>query len=89
MNIVDGFIGCYEGGPGANPQFICRYDTMLVGSDPVAIDRIGHEIIVKKRIEEGIQKSDRPAAYKFVTMAQEYGLGIGEREKIELIKIEC
>lgn len=89
LNIVDGFIGCYEGGPGANPQFICNYDTMLVGSDPVAIDRIGHDIIVKKRIEEGIQKSDRPAAYKFVTLAQEYGLGVGEKEKIDLVKIEC
>lgn len=89
LNIVDGFIGCYEGGPAANPQFICRYDLMLAGTDPVAIDRIGHEIIVNKRIEEGIQKSDRAAAYQFITLAQEYGLGIGDRERIELIKTEC
>ena len=89
LNIADGFIGCYEGGPAANPQFICRYDLMLVGTDPVAVDRIGHEIIVNKRIEEGIQRSDRAAAYQFITLAQEYGLGIGDREKIELIQTEC
>lgn len=89
LNIVDGFIGCYEGGPGANPQFICNYGTMLVGSDPVAVDRIGHEIVVNKRIEEGIQKGDRKAAYKFITMAQEYGLGVGDREQINLVKLEC
>lgn len=89
LNIADGFIGCYEGGPAANPQFICRYDLMLVGTDPVAVDRIGHEIIVNKRIEEGIQRSDRAAAYQFITLAQEYGLGTGDREKIELIQTEC
>ncbi len=89
LNIADGFIGCYDGGPGANPQFICRYDTLLLGTDPVAVDRIGHEIIVNKRIGEGIQKSDRASAYKFVTLAGEYGLGVGEREKIELLKIDC
>lgn len=89
LNIVDGFLGCYEGGPAANPQFICRYDLLMVGTDPVAVDRIGHEIVVDKRIAEGIQKSDRAISYKFVTLAQEYGLGVGDREKIELIKLEC
>lgn len=89
LNIVDGFIGCYEGGPAANPQFICQYDLLMAGTDPVAIDRIGHEIIVNKRIAEGIQKSDRATSYKYVTLAQEYGLGVGEREKIELVKLEC
>ena len=90
LNIVDGFIGCFEGGPAANPQFICQYNTMLVGSDPVAVDRIGHEIVIKKRIEEGIQASDRgESSYKFIMMAQELKLGVGDRERIELKEIQC
>ena len=90
LNVVDGLIGCFEGGPAANPQFICQYNTMLVGSDPVAVDRIGHEIVIKKRIEEGIQAADRgPSSYKFIVMAEELQLGVCDRSKIELKEIQC
>jgi hypothetical protein len=34
LNIVDGMIGCYNGGPGANPQFITAFNTLLIGTDP-------------------------------------------------------
>ena len=88
LNIVDGFIGCFEGGPAANPQFICQYNTMLVGSDPVAVDRIGHDIVINKRIEEGLQSADRPNSRKFMEIAQELQLGVADREKIEVIRLE-
>ncbi|MEZ5010490.1 MAG: hypothetical protein R2744_02085 [Bacteroidales bacterium] len=58
--------GCFNGGPGANPQFFTNYNTILVGTDPVAMDRIAHEIVVKKRIEEGLQKEDNPASSCFL-----------------------
>lgn len=84
LNIVDGLKGCYNGGPGANPQFICNYNTLMVGTDPVAIDRIGHDIVVNKRIEEGIQEEDNPRYRRFIEMAQELQLGVGDIEKINL-----
>ncbi|PKP38759.1 MAG: hypothetical protein CVT97_00030 [Bacteroidetes bacterium HGW-Bacteroidetes-14] len=87
LNIADGLIGCFDGGPGAKPQFICNYNTLLVGTDPVAVDRVGHDIIIKKRIAEGIQKEDNPKASRFIDMAAELGLGIGDRTKIELYEI--
>ncbi|NTU95220.1 MAG: DUF362 domain-containing protein, partial [Bacteroidales bacterium] len=86
LNIVDGLIGCYDGGPSAVPQFICNYNMMLVGSDPVAVDRIGLDIVTKKRIAEGIQKEDIPSSGRFLELAQELKLGIGDRTKIELIE---
>ncbi len=86
LNIADGLIGCYDGGPGAKPQFICNYNMLIVGSDPVAVDRTGHDVIIAKRIEKGIQKDDQPRASKFIDLAQELKLGIGERDKIELIE---
>ena len=85
LNIVDGLIGCFDGGPAANPQFICEYNTLLVGTDPVAVDRIGYEIVLAKRIEEGKQKEERPGATKFMELAQELQLGVADRNKIELI----
>jgi uncharacterized protein (DUF362 family) len=87
LNIVDGLIGCFDGGPGAKPQFICNYNTLIAGSDPVAVDRVGHDIIIKKRIAEGIQKEDNPKASRFLDMATELGLGVSDRNKIELYEI--
>lgn len=87
LNIVDGLIGCFEGGPAANPQFICNYNTILVGTDPVAVDRIGHDIVITKRIEEGIQSEDKPAALKFMHLAEEIKLGVANRNKIDLTEV--
>jgi len=87
LNIVDGLIGCFDGGPAANPQFICEYNTLLVGTDPVAVDRIGYEIVLAKRIEEGRQKEEQPAATKFMELAQGLQLGVAQRSKIELIDV--
>lgn len=87
LNIVDGLRGCYQGGPGANPQFICNYNTLLVGTDPVAVDRIGYGIVLQKRIEEGIQQEDSPRGRAFMEYAAELGLGEANHENIELKKI--
>jgi len=87
LNIVDGLRGCYEGGPGANPQFICNYNTMLIGTDPVAVDRIGYEIVLKKRIEEGVQEEENPVGIKFMQMADDLGLGVSDPEKIKRVEL--
>jgi hypothetical protein len=86
LNIVDGLVGCFDGGPGAKPQFICNYNMLMVGSDPVAVDRTGHDVIIAKRVEMGVQKEDSPKASRFIELAQELKLGVGERDKITLIE---
>ena len=88
LNIADGLIGCFDGGPSANPQFICNYNTILVGSDPVAVDRIGHDIVIKKRIDEKLQNEDRPGSMKFMELAQELKLGVADINKINLKTID-
>ena len=84
LNIVDGIIGCYNGGPGANPQFITPFDTVLVGSDPVAVDRIGYEIILKKRLEMKVQKEESPKGLNQMTFAAGYKLGVADKATIDL-----
>ncbi len=66
LNIVDGIKGCYNGGPGANPQFFCDYKTILLGTDPVAVDRIGYQIVVKKRMDENLQKEETKRGKEFM-----------------------
>ncbi len=84
LNISDGLRGCFNGGPAANPQFICNYHTLLVSSDPVAMDRIAYDIVAAKRIEEGLQKAPAPESLTFLKMAAALGLGIADIEGIDL-----
>ena len=88
LNIVDGLRGCFDGGPGANPQFICNYNTLLIGTDPVAVDRIGYDIVIAKRMEEGVQDAENPAGAKFMEMASALKLGISDPQKIKLVKLD-
>lgn len=88
LNIVDGLIGCYQGGPGASPQFIVPFQRLLAGSDPVAVDRIGYDIVLAKRIEMGVQKAPSPRGTGFLEMAAQYKLGVADPEKIVHRKVE-
>ena len=88
LNIVDGIKGCFNGGPGANPQYICEYKTMLFGSDAVAVDRVGYDIVLKKRIAEDIQEEDKPRSRQFMEYANKLGLGESDIEKIRLKEIK-
>jgi len=88
LNITDGLKGCFNGGPGANPQFICNYNVLLAGSDPVAMDRIAYDIIAEKRIAEGLLKVPNPEVLTFLKMAADLGLGVWEKDKIELKSFE-
>ena len=84
LNICDGLRGCFNGGPGASPQFIYNYNSLLVSSDPVAMDRIAYDIVAEKRIAEGLIKSPAPDSLTFLSIAAGLGLGISEKEKIKL-----
>lgn len=87
LNVVDGFLGCYEGGPAANPQFFTNYNTLLLGSDPVAVDRMGYEIVLKKRLQEKIQEESSPRGLVFMQLAEQYGLGVADLNKIICEKV--
>jgi len=88
LNICDGLRGCFNGGPGANPQFICNYNSMLIASDPVAMDRTAYDIITEKRISEGLQKAATPELLTFLAMASDLELGISDKNKIDLRMFE-
>ncbi len=87
LNIVDGIKGCFNGGPGANPQFFCDYNAIITGSDPVAVDRIGYDIVLAKRIAEGLQKEGAPTALEFMLQAERLSLGVADRTRIDLREV--
>jgi uncharacterized protein (DUF362 family) len=87
LNIVDGIRGCYQGGPAADQRFICNFNTLLVGSDPVAVDRIGYDIVLKKRFAEKIQKEESPKGRQFLDLAQAMRLGTADLSKITVEQV--
>ena len=55
LHIMDGIRAVYHGGPFAwNPEFQWEAKTLLIGTDPVAVDRIELEIVEQKRKEVGV-----------------------------------
>lgn len=86
LNVVDGLQACYDGGPGANPKFIYDANLLLIGTDPVAVDAVAHDIVVKERMARGVQQVDDPRrrSAAFLDLAAELGLGVADRGKITI-----
>jgi hypothetical protein len=55
LHIMDGIRAVYHSGPFAwNPEFVWEARTLLIGTDPVAVDRVELEIVEQKRRELGV-----------------------------------
>jgi uncharacterized protein (DUF362 family) len=55
LHIMDGIRAVYHGGPfGWNPDFVWDARTLLIGTDPVAVDRVELEIVEAKRRDAGV-----------------------------------
>jgi uncharacterized protein (DUF362 family) len=52
LHILDGLIAVYQGGPSRGLNW--PYRSLLFGTDPVALDHIGWDIIDRKRLEMGM-----------------------------------
>ncbi len=52
--VCDATSACYEGGPGADPRYIWRPNSLLVSTDPVALDTVGMMMIDSKRQQQGL-----------------------------------
>jgi len=87
LNIVDGLQACYDGGPGANPKFVYDANLLLFGTDPVAVDAVAHDILVKERMARGVQQTDSPRQSAFLEIAAGLGLGIAALDKIKTTEL--
>jgi uncharacterized protein (DUF362 family) len=88
LTICDGLVAQYEGGPPYKPQWSWNRNSLLIGVDDVALDRIGWEIIEQKREEMGkppLAEIGRKPQY--ILTAGEKKLGQHQLEKIEWINI--
>ncbi|MFQ5861971.1 MAG: DUF362 domain-containing protein [Candidatus Brocadiales bacterium] len=85
--ICDALVAQYHGGPAFKRQWSWRFGGILMGTEPVAFDRICANIIEEKRKEMGLpslkQANREP---KYIHTAAALGLGEDDPEKIELVE---
>ena len=83
--ICDGLKGQYHSGPASRPQWSWPAATLVVGADAVAVDRIGLQLIERKRREAGmssLKEAGREAVH--IKTAAERGLGVGDLQEISV-----
>ncbi len=84
--VCDAILAQYNGGPGYKPQWTWNYNGIIVGRDPVAMDRVCHNIIEEKRKEmrfPSLKQANREP--KYISTAAALGLGVDNLSKIKLV----
>jgi hypothetical protein len=94
LHILDGLKAVYEGGPSANPRHVWERKTLSFATDPVAMDRLGWEVIDAKRKEVGLppvgESKWEGVSFRqpeHIHFASALGLGESDRDKIEQIRV--
>ncbi|RKY05544.1 hypothetical protein DRP77_00595 [Candidatus Poribacteria bacterium] len=88
--ICDALLCQYEFGPSYKPRYAWREGAILVSRDEVALDRVGMEIIDRKRKEAGLKPlRERPewCRYIFTAADREHRLGVADLKRIEVVRV--
>ena len=88
--VCDATTAQYHGGPGYSSQWAWRYSGILVSTDPVALDAVGHSIIEEKRREAGLNslaEDGRPPRHIESAAHPSRALGTADLNKIEIVNI--
>lgn len=82
INIMDGLLAQYGGGPLPQPNYSLHFATLYASKDPVAIDSI-----VRKRIDQWRARTNLPKIGPFafyIDVAGQMGLGNSNPDRIEI-----
>jgi uncharacterized protein (DUF362 family) len=76
-----------HGGPGLNRDYIWEHKSIMVGTDPVALDYMGWQILDARRKEIGLKSlAEEGREPKWIATAASMGLGTNDPAKIEIIR---
>ncbi|HUJ71686.1 MAG TPA: DUF362 domain-containing protein [Verrucomicrobiae bacterium] len=86
LNVMDGLIAGYAGGPGFKPQYSWNYGALYFSTDPVAVDSLCVELLDAKRHDAKVPPIGPHAAH--IITASHLGLGQFERKNIDLTEVK-
>jgi uncharacterized protein (DUF362 family) len=85
LNLMDGLIAQYAGGPQPQPNYAIHNATLYASKDPVALDAIALKRLEELRKRGSLRPVARMAAY--IDFASQLGLGNSATNRIEIRKI--
>lgn len=88
LTICDAINPMYHGGPGDDSRYHWRYNGIIAGFDPVAVDIIGQEIIQKQRAKSMPNEPPMKSEYLNTCASALYKLGTSDRSQIDVIEKE-
>ena len=80
LNIADGLLAAFDGGPVYDPNGVWKYGGLLVSPDPVAVDQIALETINEKRQEAGLKPAQ---SAKYIRSSWRLGLGTNNLDEVD------
>jgi uncharacterized protein (DUF362 family) len=86
--ICDALRVTYDGGPSLKPRTTVAYGAILAAADPVALDRVGWDIIDQLRLRAGLQSlasAGRAPRYVEVAGDAQHELGVADLRRIERV----
>jgi uncharacterized protein (DUF362 family) len=90
LTICDALTAQYEGGPSFFPHWRWPFNGLLIGTDPVALDYTGWQIIETERKKQGLSSlktAGREPKYIYTAADAEHRLGTCNPDQIEQISI--
>jgi len=90
FTICDATSACYHGGPGHKPEYVWRPDSLIIGSDPVALDYTAWQIIDRKRVEKGLKTLEAEGrAPRYIGTAADavHRLGNNDPKRISVVEV--
>ncbi len=88
LTVLDGGRAQYRGGPAFAQRGVFDLNAVVASADPVAADAWAWRQIDLERSRHGVpslEESDQTP--RFIGTAQNYGLGVGDRQKIQEIQV--
>ena len=86
LNIMDGLLAQYGGGPASQPNFALHHATLYASKDPVALDSVALKQLDVWRAKESFPPIGRLASY--VQTATTVGLGNSNASRIEVKNVD-
>ena len=85
LNLMDGLVAQYAGGPQSQPNWALHHATLYASKDPVALDAIALKRIQEWRARASLPRIRHMADY--IPIASQLGLGNSAPDRIELRNI--
>jgi len=82
LNLMDGLMAQYAGGPQPQPNYAMHHGTLYASKDPVALDAIALKLLEESRKRGSLRPVGPVAAY--IDLASELGLGNSAANRIEV-----